>query len=387
MTSGLVIEPGGVIGLRGNQVLKRDEDGRPKQILGKDEASVKKLAEQSGMSTEGTVKWIPLTASNVVTTHQPVLSGEFEVAALRSILLTFDYLLDSDESSFIRGDSLSKVRDLVRSSIEQQNIDGILLRDHSLGVQLEKVNLYNDLRDRFGIARTPFEHYMLIAGNQAQRCIDAVWIVYGFEPHGFRLSYEHTGESFCMGFVNPVLRGGSPSPVIELSPIDDLLCKLTKRRTFHSRPITEEEIIEIVREIGEVRAAAYNKSVLLLNTSKLAEPWLVDQLKGGSENQSSGLFFEKLLSRLRNIFPDCIGQNDFASDTKATLSKRLAESGVTDLSKTMKDVSKERKISLWVDAYCTAVISVSQKYGDPGGGFICDPEISNDATTWRNLGV
>ena len=62
VTSGLVIEPGGVIGLRGNQVLKRDEDGRPKQILGKDEASVKKLAERSGMPIEVTVKWIPVSA-------------------------------------------------------------------------------------------------------------------------------------------------------------------------------------------------------------------------------------------------------------------------------------------------------------------------------------
>lgn len=387
MLNGMVIEPGGVVGLSGNQVLERDDAGRPKKVIGPNEASLKKIAEQTGMCTEGNTKWVPVTGSNVTTTRLPILSGVFEVAALRSILLTFDCLFNSDESSFVRGNSLRKIRDLVRSSIESKNVDGILLRDHSLGIQLEKLHLYEELRDRFDIERTPFEHYMLIAGNQSQHCIDAVWVVYGFEPHGFRLSYEYAGESFCMGFVNPVLKGGSPSPAIELSPIDDLLCKPTKRRTFQSVPITEDEIADIVSEIEVVRSSAYNKSVLLLNTSKLAEPWLLERLKDSSKNQPPYSFVDRLLSRLRSIFPDCNEQDDFVSDTETTLSRCLEESGVTDLSKTMQDVLQERRTSVWVDAYRAAVLSITEKYGDPGGGYICDPEISNDAVTWQKLGI
>ena len=59
------------------------------------------------------------------------------------------------------------------------------------------------------------------------RTVDLVWVVFGFDPLGFRLCVDWDGGDFAFGVVNGVLADTSASEAIPLRLVDDSLCRPT----------------------------------------------------------------------------------------------------------------------------------------------------------------
>ena len=254
---GLAIGPGGILERSKIFVLEKDsETGKPKTVLGPDEASLRRFAMRAKMPVTAKFATAPLTQKDIVTTHLPFFSPEIELAALKSVMLSFDCLLQDLPERFTRADCLRSTREAVRQSIESQRVQGEILDANSFGIQLEKLPLYAALREMMNVEETPFEHYMLAAGNLAQRCIDAVWVVFGFEPFGFRLCDRYDGPDFCYGLVNPILKGQTASGAIELRSLDELLCRRTNRRTLQKAahgPIDQSAALKLSEQaVAEV---------------------------------------------------------------------------------------------------------------------------------------
>ncbi len=391
MPQGLVIEPGGILARKGVSVLERDEKtGRPKAILGPDEKTLRRMAKQSGMPESAAISMVPLTKSDVLTIHLPVFAPEMELAAVKCLLLTFDHLLRDRADRFTRSESLKRTRDAIRNSVKQKQVEGDLLDQVSLGLQLEKLPLYVSLRNEMKVAQTPFEHYMFAAGNAAQRCIDVVWMILGFEPFGFRVSRKYDGPDFCVGFVNPIIKGNGASAAIELSPQDDLLCRPTKRRAFH--PGGDEAAIyknleHVLFEVMPLRAEAFDRAVYVVNTHPGCDAWVIERfrhLRLQHQGESALGLFEQ---RLWDLYPHRHTNSEF----KTTIKQALQMNGALTLcdgdSATLDSIDKGKAWKDWLRLYRAALEELVRSNGLPGGGFWQDVEVLNNADTWRALGV
>jgi hypothetical protein len=98
-----------------------------------------------------------------------------------------------------------------------------------LGLQYEKLALYRSIRDRVRIEKTPFEHILIASGNPATRTLDLVFLMFSFDPHGFRISNDWRGDPFTYVAVNGVLKSTSLSPAVYI-PSSTGLCAGTERR-------------------------------------------------------------------------------------------------------------------------------------------------------------
>jgi hypothetical protein len=250
---GLSIEAGAILKRSKNVVLEWDATTkRPKKVLGADEESLRRFAKKAGMPVPTKFEEVPLIPHDIVTTRLPAFAPEIELAALKCVLLSFDFKLKQFPENFTRSPQLSQVREVIRKSVESKKVESDLFASHSLGMQLEKLPLYAALRESMCVEETPFEHYMLVAANTAQRCLDAVWVIFGFEPFGFRLLDRYEGESFCYGIVNPILKGQSASDLVVLSPPEELLCRPTSRRAFQfgDDPLSAQDAA--IRAVNEI---------------------------------------------------------------------------------------------------------------------------------------
>jgi hypothetical protein len=323
MPHGLVIEPGGIPARKGISVFERDEkSGRPKSILGPDEKSLRQMAKLSGMSESAAISMVPLSKSNVFTTHLPVFAPEIELAAVKCLLLTFDHLLHDRRGRFTRSESLKCTRDAIRNSVKQKQVERDLLDQVSLGIQIEKIPLYVSLRNEMKVAQTPFEHYMLAAGNAAQRCIDAVWMILGFEPFGFRVSRKFYGPDFCIGFVNPIIKGNGASAAIELGPQDDLLCRPTKRRSFHpggDEAAIRKSLEHVLSEIIPLRAGAFDKAVYVVNTHPSCDDWVIERLRQLRLHHQGKSIIGLFEQRLWDLYPHRHTNSEFKTAIQQAL--------------------------------------------------------------------
>jgi hypothetical protein len=183
----------------------------------------------------GSEKWMissrAATESNSFSYHCPAIRPELELATLKASLLTFDHLLQDDPGRFTRSAVLAPVREIIRKAISDENVDPEIWHRYSLGMQYDRLPLYEKMRKQIPVSKTPFEHVLLVAGSGPARCIDIVWVVLGFDPFGFRLAHNWQGGSFAFGVVNGVLKYSGVSGAVPLLPPDDLLCHHTQLRS------------------------------------------------------------------------------------------------------------------------------------------------------------
>ena len=385
---GLVIEPGGILARRGTVVVERYPNGHPKTVHGPDEASMRKFAKRAKMPDNVTVISVPLTDDNVLTTHLRVISPELELAALKSLLLSFDCVMSRDPDRFTRSRHLHGVRSMIQKSVEQKLVNGDVLIKHSLGIQLEKLAFYATLRDRMPFEKTPFEHFMLVAGNLPARCIDAVWVVFGFEPFGFRLCDSYDGPDFCLGLVNPVLKGRSASEVVVLDPQDELLCRPTNRRSFHPQQDTSDLLAtatDVVNEIAALRAKAFDRSVFYVHMLPEGEEWLVGRLQHLQSTDGHACMVDLLAARLCSLYPQHESTPEFKTNVTGFLTRRLHECPDDMQTETFEQVESQKTWPRWLCVLRPTLEDLVEVYGMPGGGFFCDGRISNDAETWKKL--
>jgi hypothetical protein len=381
----LFIEPGGILTMRGLAVLERDEaTRRPKTVVGPDEASVRRFAKQAQMSDTAPITRVELTDDDVVSIRLPLISPEFELAALKSLLLSFDFLMRQHANRFTRSQYLAEVRSFVRTSIDEKRIHGDLLNPISLGIQLEKRPLYEALRCKMQFANTPFEHFMLVAGNFPQRCIDGVWVVFGFEPIGFRLCDSYDGDDFCYGLVNPVVKGHSASGLIELPLQDDLLCRPTNRRSFQragSSPACQALLMataeQMASEIAAQRAHTCDKAIYCVHKRLESEKWLIERLRDLHNSVKSASMFELVEARLLNLYPHHQSTCGFKSAVRHAVDRQLSK--YYEKLQTITDVESSMLWSYWLDKLRLALDELVGIYGLPGGGYFCDVEIRTDA--------
>jgi hypothetical protein len=264
---GLILEESRVT-RPGHLILERSESGRPTRIAGDNERALRKLAEQVGMPGDG-----PAVASNSlpttvrVTKRLTINCWEVEIAALKSILVTFDHLLrDFPTLRFTRFAELQPVRDLIRSAVDQRNIDPNVLRQYSLGLQYEKRGLYKRLRNQIEAhsAETEFEHVVFVAADGPSRTIDAVWLMFGFDPFGFRLCHNWTHEPFAYAFVNPILKNEKPTGLLKIVLGDELLCRPTDRSSVQRTDTKNEDVESVIATISKEHCDATSRAVLLV---------------------------------------------------------------------------------------------------------------------------
>jgi hypothetical protein len=133
----------------------------------------------------------------------------------------------------------------------------------SLGLQYEKVALYDHLRCQIPVPRTPFEHVLFVSADVASRTLDMVWLVFGFDPFGFRLCRWNHG-AFAYAVVNPILKGMPYSGPHRLNLIDDLLCTPTNRCSLPQSMVDESAMQCVLELISRERRDAYGRAVMLL---------------------------------------------------------------------------------------------------------------------------
>ena len=227
---GLVLD-GGVITRQKPAILERDPvSGIPRSAVGEDRA-LARIGKQAGWTTMTSKVVAPMEGDIAFVRNVPAICAELEIALLKSTLLTFDHLLGGAEASFSRHDRLAAVREFVKRAVTAGEINTLKCNRFSLGYQYERAGLYRKLRERMPTPETDFEHVLFAAGSASYRTVDLVWVVFGFDPFGFRLCVDWDGVDFAFGVVNGVLAGTSASEAIPLGLVDDSLCCPTHLRT------------------------------------------------------------------------------------------------------------------------------------------------------------
>ncbi len=232
---GLVLD-GGAITRKKPAILERDPvSGMPRSAAAEDPRAIATIAKQAGWTSPTSKVIAPMEGDTVFIRKVPAICAELEIALLKSTLLTFDHLLGGGEASFARHDRLAAVRAFVKRAVIAEKINSIECNRFSLGYQYEKAGLYRKLRKRMPMPETEFEHVLLAAGNAGYRTVDLVWVVFGFDPLGFRLCVDWDGGDFAFGVVNGVLADTSASEAIPLGLVDDSLCRPTHLRAAPAR--------------------------------------------------------------------------------------------------------------------------------------------------------
>lgn len=261
--SGLILEDGRID--RINVLVEKDESGLPKSATASDEKVIRRIAQQMGKDPDDiTVSWKPATDASTFYKRAPVICREVELAVLKSILLTFDHLLCDSPHRFSRHDSLEAIRTLIRNAVLSRTVDARLLGSVSLGLQYEKLGLYHDIRSKVSVPKTPFEHVLIANANGPCHCLDVVWLVFGFDPFGFRLTTDWRGELFTYVVVNPIVKGCGLSGPHELHIGDELICARTNRCSIPWNIADEKEMEPIMEFISQERGRAFCEAIELV---------------------------------------------------------------------------------------------------------------------------
>ncbi len=216
-----IIDGQGNLTMRGAAVIDRDpETNRPRAVLGADEAAMRRIIEQNwppGVTEHRTNVMPP--SQDVLHPQRASICQEIELAALKSLLLTFDHLLRSDPDRFTRSSALQPVREFVRRSVmSNDRVDPLLMQRFVLGLQYEPeyLALYEDLRREIVFPETPFEHVLMASANPATRTLDLVFWAFRVDPHAFRVCDDWQGDGFTYVAVNGILAGTTVSEAIPL---------------------------------------------------------------------------------------------------------------------------------------------------------------------------
>ena len=262
---GLALEGGAIT--RTKLLTEHDEQGRPKAGIADDEAGLRKFI-RSAKKTPEQVRWstVPATEKTTFLRKVPVICREIEIAALKSLVLTFDHLLRDSPDRFTRGPELRPVRAFIRDAVMTGQPDAATLGELSFGLQYERRGLYDRLRGQVRVPRTEFEHALFVTTPGGGHAIQAVWSVFGFDPFGFQLgSWPHA--PFTYAVINPVLREEGYTGPHRLPDLSESLCVPTDRCSMPWNMKEGDDPQPILDEVSRERHAAFRRAVNLVETT------------------------------------------------------------------------------------------------------------------------
>jgi hypothetical protein len=160
---GLVLDQGALT-RRNCAILGRDDNGRPNSAIAPEIEPLQKLAGQIGLE-RWNISSREATQSYSFSYDCPAIRPEVELAALKSSLLTFDHLLQHDPGRFTRSEVLLPLREIIWKAVKDGRVEPATWHLHSLGMQYNRLPMYEQMRKHISLPKTPFEHLLLVAGN------------------------------------------------------------------------------------------------------------------------------------------------------------------------------------------------------------------------------
>jgi hypothetical protein len=153
-------------------------------------------------------------------------------------------------------------------------------------------------------------------------------VVLGFDPFGFRLSYDWGGGSFAYGVVNGVLKGTAFSEAFELAPPEDLLCHHTTLRACRDDAVAMVDAADtLYREIATRRCIAAQEATYLVEMQAddaLRENFMENALLDPQRERKIGT---QLFRRLQGMYAD----NDCAKSLRRAIATAIrSHSNMTD---------------------------------------------------------
>lgn len=209
------------------------------------------------------IEVIPPPKLGIATIEVPLFDLDVEIAALKSILLTFDHLLFDSPNRFTRAADLSIARDLVKDFVLHRKLDDDSYEEIVMGIQYDKIAELQQVRDASTKPITAFEHLMVASANQATKTIDAVWWIAGIDPYGFRLCRDWRGAPFTFLVVSGILKGTDTS--IEPLP-RKFNCKLAARlKAIQSGRVSRQLVKNAAEEISVHHHNAWQRKLITRN--------------------------------------------------------------------------------------------------------------------------
>ncbi|GEM_PF-1156766 len=223
-----------------------ERDPKTHQLVSVVGADVAQVTRRLGRP--GKVDLAPSPPGTRATIDVPLLDLNIEIAALKSVLLTFDHLLAPDQDRFTRRPELAAVRCFVRDYVLAGKFDQRVYDQVAVGIQYDKLRELQELRRRAARPATPFEHVMVAAADPATRTLDAVWWLASIDPYGFRLCSDWRGKPFTLVVASGILR--DTDTCMESVPIE-FHCRVAARlRATQPRGVTKQQLDAIAGEIA-----------------------------------------------------------------------------------------------------------------------------------------
>jgi hypothetical protein len=378
---------------RNRRILKRDEQGVPKTVVAETVESLQSLARSMRKSPdEFQISVVPATDEQVFRRKSPVICHEIEIAVLKSSLLTFDHLLADNPNRFSRSVQLEPVRQFIRDAVVDRRIDPTQLHQISMGLQYDKMSLYDRLRNLINVPRTPFEHFLVVATNLPARCLELVWLVFGFDPFGFRLCTQWSGEQFSFAIINPVIRDSAASGPHQLPGFDELLCAPTN---FCSIPHAigdgdnmDGVMEEVMNRISLQRGNAYMEAVdLVENNSDEALKGRFVEAAALSEPGKRSLR-SQIRQRLVGIYGRKADSVAFVEAVEAVVAQRFSDSEIACLDVELpNDLDVDWRWTESLGLYRACLADLKLQFGLPGDWFSESGRILPDPSNSRLAGA
>jgi hypothetical protein len=386
---GLILQPGGAASRKGILILERDPTTQhPKTAVSSEEESLKRIARQIEKEDKLVLSTQPATQAKTFFHCSPVILAEIELAALKCALLSFDHILASHGDRFTRSNSLDGVRQFLRKTVENREVDGVACNLYSLGLQYEKMPLYQSIRAQLDFPVSEFEHILLVASNAAGRCLDMVFIAFGFDPFGFRLSRAWSGENIAIGVVNGILRGQEVSGALPFRLVDELLCAPTFRRAFPDSVPEKATMDAAVSEVGKTRNDAFGRAILLVE--KRADELLITNLTEDCLNNPTGdnSVFAAVEKRLARMFGRRSDEPGFCLEVAEVMKKHSTRLDQIVLQQRVasKDACNDVRWNDWLAVYRCCLDELVVNHGLPGDVFVQSAESGLEPPESRRLG-
>jgi hypothetical protein len=241
-----IIDGKGVAHPKGMQVTSWDEaTGKPTSVLGTNREDIDQYLKSSWPDAVFEHGWSAPYRGSLNLPQTPLIHPDFELAALKTGLLTFNHLLRDQEFRFTRHDALAPLIQQLRPILDNAANPENFLHNHSLGLQYDKLPQYQTIREQVAHSITEFEHVLIASANSATRTLDMVVWMFSTDSYGFRLCQDWQDDSFTFVVVNGVLKSSTFSNAIYSSD-SDTLCAETQRRFAHNkgRDKQQQEIVE-----------------------------------------------------------------------------------------------------------------------------------------------
>jgi hypothetical protein len=371
---GLALDGQGCL-TRKNVIVETDAQSGKRSVTAANEQAARKVLRQLRKTEGGDSKItaVPVTTENVYYHKHLAISAEIELAALKSCLLTFDHLLSHIEDRFTRSPALQEVRDFVRDSVKLRAVDSAALHRFSLGLQYEKLGLYWQLRNSLAIKRSPFEHVLMASGNAATRTIDIVWLIFEFDPHGFRVCDDWRGLDFTWCFVNGVLKDTTCSEAIFV-PGGRTLCRPTDRRSIPNVAPDSATMERITSDVSVPRRLAIREAIKLVENS--ADDFVIEAFTDAAKFTPDCSMTFLVRDRLKRLW-NARGNNPEVISVVETELSRLFDTLSPTLVAQSLDASRPLDVEwpTWLGVYRKAMAVLEGRFGLPGDVFVNEIEV------------